>query len=102
MKNEILEKFLRQGADTKTGKKGSWCVRLWVGDNVLKSRRVELGLGTRDKEEALRRARLVVTAFLACKIAVTNRSVLMELRNGSGAQPIEQVGQELSTPTQHS
>lgn len=97
MKTEILEKYLRQSPCIKPGKKGSWCVRLCVTDNVQKSRRIELGLGTNDKAEALARTRLIVTAFMACKVYVTNRRVLMELKNG-GFHPIEKVGESLISP----
>lgn len=97
MKTEILESYLRQSPDRKNGKKGCWCVRLYVTDNVLKSRRIELGLGTSDKAEALTRTRLIVTAFMACKVFVTNRRVLMELKKG-GFVPIEEVGQALYFP----
>lgn len=100
MNTGILEKYLRQQPCLKPGKLGSWCVRLCVTDNVQKSRRIELGLGTSDKQEALARTRLIVMAFMACRIYVTNRRVLMELKNG-GFTPIELVGQDLiSTPTQ--
>ena len=97
MKNEILESYLRQSPDRKNGSKGCWCVRLYVTDNVLKSRRIELGLGTNDKAEALARTRLIVTAFMACKVYVTNRKVLLELKQG-GFTPIEEVGQALYFP----
>ena len=56
-----LRKYLRLNPTGKTGKKGTYSLRLTIGtDPALTPTRKEFGLGTSDEEEALIRAALII------------------------------------------
>lgn len=63
MKDKELRKYLRQNKPTRSGLPGSFYLRmLYCPNPVLKSTRKDIGLGTNDEAEALRRARLLLRA----------------------------------------
>lgn len=63
---EIIDKHLRQNPPSACGQPGSFFIRLFVQeDERLKAKRVEVGLGTRDKDEARKRAAVLIHAFYA-------------------------------------
>lgn len=63
MKDKELRKYLRQNKPTRSGIPGSFYLRmLYCPNPVLKSIRKDIGLGTNDEAEALRRARLLLRA----------------------------------------
>lgn len=72
MKKEVFESYLRQNKDTSKGEKGSFYVRFCIVDKVL--RRVDIGLGTKDKEEALIRAKIAWCSLTACGLVVFLKS----------------------------
>jgi hypothetical protein len=78
-----LRKYLRLNPTGKTGKKGTYSLRLTIGtDPALTPIRKEFGLGTSDEEEALMRAALIVRVVyeLGCKFS--NRIKLDDVKLG--------------------
>lgn len=72
---EKLLKLLRQNPPKKDGTPGTFYVRLFVQeDEAMKPKRIEVGLGTNVKEEALRRAEVIVRAFYAAGGRFTHKT----------------------------
>lgn len=67
MKLELkLKKLLRQNKPHHDGTPGSYSIRLFVQEaESLKAKRIEVGLGTNNEAEALKRAESIVRAFYA-------------------------------------
>jgi hypothetical protein len=101
MKNEDLKCYLRQSRDKKNGEKGGFCVRLLISDNSTKARRVEIGLRTNKEDEALARTRVIVNAFLACRLWLTNKRIWLETLKG-GFIHVCKVGYQAEIPPRKS
>jgi hypothetical protein len=69
-----LEKYLRQNKARKNGLPGSYSIRLlWLFDKRMAPKRIERGLGTNDKVEALERANILLRFIYSLGHAVSNR-----------------------------
>lgn len=69
-----LERYLRQNPQGATNQPGTYNVRLLVCENrAMKAHRVEIGLGTSDKGEALSRAKLLINCIYALGCTLSNR-----------------------------
>lgn len=69
-----LKKYLRQNKPTKTGKAGSFFLRiLYQPAKLLKAVRKDIGLGTNEEKEALSRARVLLQGCYALGARFTNK-----------------------------
>jgi hypothetical protein len=69
-----LEKYLRQNKARKNGLPGSYSIRLlWLFDKRMAPKRIERGLGTNVKAEALERANILLRFIYSLGHAVSNR-----------------------------
>lgn len=74
-KLELIGKLLRQNPPKKDGSPGAFSVRLFVQEHeALKAKRVEVGLGTSNREEALNRAAVVIRALYAAGGKFTHKT----------------------------
>lgn len=74
MEKKLL-KLLRQNPPRKDGTAGTFFVRLFVQESAeMKPKRIEVGLGTNVKEEAIRRAEVIVRAFYAAGGRFTHKT----------------------------
>lgn len=77
MKMMNVEKLLRQNRPHKDGSPGSWKLRLALFPPGMVQQRVEIGLGTTDRETAKTRAMIAIRALLA--VAGLPREALLRL-----------------------
>ena len=69
-----LEKYLRQNKTRKNGLSGSYSIRLlWLYDKRMAPKRIERGLGTNVKSEALERANILLRFIYSLGHSVSNR-----------------------------
>jgi hypothetical protein len=69
-----LEKYLRQNKARKNGLSGSYSIRLlWLFDKRMAPKRIERGLGTNVKSEALERANILLRFIYSLGHSVSNR-----------------------------
>lgn len=69
-----LEKYLRQNKARKNGQPGSYSIRLlWLFDKRMAPKRIERGLGTNVKSEALERANILLRFIYSLGHSVSNR-----------------------------
>lgn len=79
MTDEELTKYLRQNPPRRDGTPGTYCLRFLVqtSDPNLKPRRVEIGLSTNDKAEALRHAQTLLLGIYALGARFSGRLSLV-------------------------
>lgn len=79
-----LRRLLRQNAPRKDGTPGSFMIRLFVQeDPLVKPKRIEVGLGTNDEDEAVKRAESIVRAFYAAGGRFTHKTGFRTHEKGS-------------------
>lgn len=74
-KKAKLLKLLRQNPPRTDGTPGTYSVRLFVQeDAAMKPKRIEVGLGTNNEAEAIKRAESIVRAFYAAGGRFTHKT----------------------------
>lgn len=75
---ELLKHYLRRNPAGKKGGAGSLSLRFLLSlDPRMKPRRLEVGLGTSDEEEAIKRARVLLRGFYLLGGQFTGRLVVL-------------------------
>lgn len=81
MKPYDIDKYLRQNKKGKKGKLGAYRLRFYFSPSkVLKPSRIEIGLGTADKNEARIRASIFLRGLYALGYEVSSRITLMDCK----------------------
>ena len=81
MKPYDIDKYLRQNRQGKKGKLGTYRLRFYFSPSkVLKPSRIEIGLGTADKNEARIRASIFLRGLYALGYEVSSRITLMDCK----------------------
>lgn len=81
MKPYDIDKYLRQNKKGKKGKLGTYRLRFYFSPSkVLKPSRIEIGLGTADKNEARIRASIFLRGLYALGYEVSSRITLMDCK----------------------
>ena len=81
MKPYDIDKYLRQNRQGKKGKLGTYRLRFYFSPSkVLKPSRIEIGLGTADKNEARMRASIFLRGLYALGYEVSSRITLMDCK----------------------
>lgn len=74
-KRDLIGKLLRQNPNKKDGTPGAFSVRLFVQEHeAMKARRLEIGLGTSNREEAINRAAVAIRALYAAGGKFTHKT----------------------------
>jgi hypothetical protein len=70
-----LRSHLRKSKSTRTGREGTFCVRLFIQryGREYTARRVEIGLGTADEEKALHAAAVLVRVLEGMGMHITSK-----------------------------
>lgn len=77
-----LRRLLRQNPPRKDGTPGTYSVRFFVQESEeLKPKRIEVGLGTNNELEALKRAESIVRAFYAAGGRFTHKTEFRTVDN---------------------
>lgn len=81
MKPYDIDKYLRQNPQGKKGSPGTYRLRFYFSPSkVLKPSRIEIGLGTADKNEARIRASIFLRGLYALGYEVSSRITLMDCK----------------------
>lgn len=81
MKTYPVDKYLRQNKTGKKGTPGTYRLRFYFSTSkVLKAHRIEVGLGTADKDEARIRASIFLRGLYAMGYEVSSRVELKECK----------------------
>ena len=81
MKTYSVDKYLRQNKTGKKGTPGTYRLRFYFSTSkVLKAHRIEVGLGTHDKDEARIRASIFLRGLYAMGYEVSSRITLMDCK----------------------
>lgn len=74
-KRDLISKLIRQNPNKKDGSPGSFSVRLFVQEHeAMKAKRLEIGLGTSNREEAISRAAVAIRALYAAGGKFTHKT----------------------------
>lgn len=79
-----LRRLLRQNPPRRDGTPGTFTIRLFVQeDELMKPKRIEVGLGTNNEDEAVKRAESIVRAFYAAGGRFTHKTGFRTHEKGS-------------------